>query len=226
MAGLVMLAVRWLIAGIFFRSGFGKVTALAEFRTAVANYRLLPAMLVTPVAYCLPFAEIAAAGLLGLGVLPVVVATALTLLLLAFAAAVAVNLLKGHVIDCGCAGSAAAPQVISWRHVVTDIWLAVAAAAVAVAPPPADLWTGPGGLARVAMPGGGAFPVLLSVGLCLVMAMLLRRAGTVIALARAVGAVLQAPDAAGARPDIRTVATDRRRRSGTSRPASGHLGRS
>jgi uncharacterized membrane protein YphA (DoxX/SURF4 family) len=191
-AGLVMLAVRWFLAGVFLRSGLGKTTGLAQFRAAVANYRLLPAVLVTPVAYTLPLAEIAAGILLALGILPLVVAAALALLLIAFAAAIAVNLARGRVIDCGCAGSVATPQLISWRHVGTDIALAVAATAVAIAPPPGDLWTGPSGLARVAMPAGGAFPVLLSVLVCLVTVTLLRRAGTVIGLARAAGEGLRA----------------------------------
>jgi uncharacterized membrane protein YphA (DoxX/SURF4 family) len=195
-AGLVMLAVRWVLAGVFLRSGFGKATALGQFRTAVANYRLLPAGLVTPVAYGLPFAEIAAAIALALGIVPLVVAAALALLLLAFATAIAVNLARGRVIDCGCAGSAAAPQKISWRHVATDLVLAGAAAAVAMVPPPADLWPGPRGLASVAAPPGGAFPVLLSVLVCLAVVTLLRRAGTVIALARATGESLDEADRA------------------------------
>jgi uncharacterized membrane protein YphA (DoxX/SURF4 family) len=185
MAGLVMLAVRWVLAGVFLRSGLGKTTGLALFRAAVANYRLLPAVLVTPVAYVLPFAEIVAAILLALGVVPLVVAAALALLLIAFATAVAVNLARGRVIDCGCAGTVATPRLISWRHVATDMTLAGAAAAVAVAPPPGNLWAGPGGLVSVAMPAGGAFPVLLSVLVCLVTVTLLRRAGAAIGLARA-----------------------------------------
>jgi uncharacterized membrane protein YphA (DoxX/SURF4 family) len=180
-----MLAVRWFLAAVFLRSGLGKATGLAEFRAAVQNYRLLPAALVAPVAYTLPAAELVAGLLLALGILPVVVAAALALLLIAFAAAIAVNLARGRVIDCGCAGSVGTPQLINWRHVGTDIALAGAAAAVAIAPPPADLWTGPSGLASVATPGGGAFPVLLSVLVCLVTVTLLRRAGTVFGLARA-----------------------------------------
>jgi uncharacterized membrane protein YphA (DoxX/SURF4 family) len=189
-----MLAVRWFLAGVFLRSGVGKVTALAQFRTAVANYRLLPAVLVAPVAYGLPFAEIAAAILLALGILPLVVAAALALLLLAFAVAIAVNLARGRVIDCGCAGSAAAPRMISWRHVVTDLVLAGAAVAVATVPPPADLWLGPRGLASVATPAGGVFPVLLSVLVCLAVVTLLRRTGAVMALVRATGESLKEAD--------------------------------
>lgn len=184
MAGLVLLAARWVIAAVFLRSGLGKTAGLAQFRVAVANYRLLHASLVAPVAYGLPFTEIIAAVLLALGVLPVVVAAALALMLAAFATAIAVNLARGRVFDCGCAGSAATAQVIGWRHVTTDIVLAGVAAAVALAPPPANLLMGPGGIVRVSMPGGGVFPVLLAVVLCLVLALLSSRASTVFMLAR------------------------------------------
>lgn len=40
--GLFLLAARWLIAGIFLRSGLAKATGLAAFHSAVTNYRLLP----------------------------------------------------------------------------------------------------------------------------------------------------------------------------------------
>jgi uncharacterized membrane protein YphA (DoxX/SURF4 family) len=193
MTALVLLAARWVIAGIFVRSGLGKTAGLAEFRIAVANYELLPASLVAPVAYSLPFAEIVAGVLLALGVLPVVVAAALALMLAAFAAAIAVNLARGRVFDCGCAGSAATAQVIGWQHVLIDFVLAGAAAAVALAPPPANLFLGPGGLAKISMPGGGAFPVLLSVVLCLVMATLARRASAVFMLARGGASALPNP---------------------------------
>jgi methylamine utilization protein MauE len=186
-AGLTLLAVRWLIAGLFLRSGLAKVTGLPEFRSAVANYRILPPGLVKPVARALPFAEIVAALLLGVGVLPVAVSAALALLLAAFAAAVGVNLARGRVFDCGCGGSVA-PRLISWRHVWVDLVLAAAAAVVAAAPPDAvNLWRGPAGLVEEPAPGGGAFPVLLAVVLCYTAAALLRRGLAVRSLAGAAG---------------------------------------
>lgn len=66
--GLVPLFARWIAAGIFLRSGITKEIALPEFRSAVANYKLLPAPLITPAAFSLPFAEIAAAILLAVGI--------------------------------------------------------------------------------------------------------------------------------------------------------------
>lgn len=182
--GLVLLAARWIVAAIFLRSGLAKAATLADFRQAVSNYRLLPPSLVTPVAVTLPFAEIVAAVLLAAGVLTVVVAAALALLLVAFAVAIAVNLARGRVFDCGCAGSAAAPRMISWPHVVVDLVLAGVAGAIAAAPPAAlQAWRGPAGLVEVSTPPGGAFPVLLAVVVCLVMMIVVRRAVTVRSLA-------------------------------------------
>jgi uncharacterized membrane protein YphA (DoxX/SURF4 family) len=188
---LVLLAARWLIAGLFLRSGLAKAAGLGEFRSAVANYRLLPSALVRPVAVILPLAEIVAAVLLAVGILPLVVAAILAVLLVAFAAAVGINLARGRVFDCGCAGSAAAPRMISWQHVATNLVLAVLAAAVAVASPATlELWRGPAAPVHLATQNGGGFPVLLAVLVCLAVLPVLRRAAAVRGLAAAaVGAL-------------------------------------
>ncbi|HLX48714.1 MAG TPA: MauE/DoxX family redox-associated membrane protein [Streptosporangiaceae bacterium] len=183
--GLALLAARLIIAGIFLRSGLAKANGLADFRSAVSNYRLLPPSLVTVVAAILPFAEIAAAVLLAAGILTVVVASVLALLLVAFAVAIAVNLARGRVFDCGCAG-ATAPRMIRWRHVAADLVLAAVAAAVAVAPPAAaQAWRGPAGLVRLSTPPGATFPIVTAVVVSLVMMAVLRRAVAVRSLAAA-----------------------------------------
>lgn len=191
--GLFLLMARWLVAGIFLRSGLPKATGPAAFRSAVGNYQLLPAALVPVVAVTLPYAEILAAVLLAAGVLTVVVAAVLAFLLLVFALAIGINLARGRVFDCGCAGSAAAPRMIGWQHVAADLGLAAFAAAIAVAPPAAaELWPGPAGLAHVAEPGGGALPALLATCVCLVMIFLLRRAAEVLKLTRTASGTLNA----------------------------------
>ena len=69
MGALLILMVRWIIAGIFLRAGVVKLGDRAGFRAAVANYQLLPPTLVAPVAAVLPIAEIAGAVLLAAGIL-------------------------------------------------------------------------------------------------------------------------------------------------------------
>lgn len=187
--GVALLAVRFLIAGIFLRSGLAKTSDLADFRSAVANYRLLPASLVTVVALSLPFLEVAAALLLAAGIGTGLVAALLALLLLAFAAAIAINLARGRTFDCGCSGSA--PATISWRHVAGDGLLAVLAAAVALAPPTTlVLWRGVAGpYSTTTAPAGALLPVLLTVALALVVAALGRRVMAIRALIAALPAV-------------------------------------
>jgi uncharacterized membrane protein YphA (DoxX/SURF4 family) len=176
--GLVLLAARCLIVCVFLRAGFAKITDLADFRSAVKNYRLLPPGLVPVVALTLPFAELAAAILLAVGILPGITAGLLALLLLCFAAAIAINLARGRSFDCGCAGSA--PRTISWAHVASNACLAALAVAVTLAPPRTlAVWPGPSGLFAVATPRGDALPIVLAVVLGLVTVAVIRRAAAV-----------------------------------------------
>ncbi len=179
---LVILAARCIIACLFIRAGVAKIVSLTDFRAAVTNYQLLPARLVSPVALSLPFAEVGAAILLAAGILPTVVAGFLTLLLLIFALAIGINLARGRVFNCGCAG--AAPQEIGWTHVASNTAMAAVAIAVAIAPPRTlVVWPGVAGPFPVTTPRADALPVVLAVVLCLVMVTVLRRASSVRALA-------------------------------------------
>ena len=100
-------AVAWtvacVLASVFGAAGMTKLRALEVFAGVVGNYRLLPEVMVRPVAYALPVVElIAALGLLVPASRPLAAAM-VVLLLLAFAAAMAVNLRRGRDhIDCGC----------------------------------------------------------------------------------------------------------------------------
>jgi uncharacterized membrane protein YphA (DoxX/SURF4 family) len=173
--GLILLAARWVIAGIFLRSGIAKVADLADFRSAVANYGLLPPALVPAVAFWLPFAEVLAGILLAIGVLAGTISALLALLLMIFAVAIAINLARGREFNCGCAGTA--PRSINWSHVVFNIVLSVFAVVIALSPPTTlVIWAGTPGPYSVATHRGDALPILLSVLLGFVMTTLLRRA--------------------------------------------------
>jgi Methylamine utilisation protein MauE len=126
---LFALGSRFALAFLFLTAGLAKLSAPAEFARAVANYRLLPSGLARPVATWLPRLEVAAAALLGLGLATTVAGGLVTGLLLAFTAAVAVNLLRGREIDCGCLGSSA-PRRITWGTVARNLVMAAMAGAV------------------------------------------------------------------------------------------------
>jgi hypothetical protein len=115
------------LAGLLFSAAWHKVAFHAAFVAALGNYRLLPSWLVRPAAALLPVAEAALAlGWLagGRGRL---VASATAALLLVYAAALAVNLLRGRrQIDCGCgfSGAAGDEQPLSWWLVTRNVLLA------------------------------------------------------------------------------------------------------
>jgi uncharacterized membrane protein YphA (DoxX/SURF4 family) len=130
----VALAGRFALAWLFLLAGVTKLADIAAFEKAVGGYRLLPDRLVRPVARLLPPTEVAAGALMGAGVTISVVGIGLTLLLIGFAAAVTINLLRGRSIDCGCFGPPGSER-ISWGLVARDVLLAALAAAVAVTAP-------------------------------------------------------------------------------------------
>lgn len=130
------LAFRFVLGFVFLFASLPKLAAPRDFARAVANYQLLPHRFVSHVARLLPALEFVAAMCLLAGVAIPVVAAMASALLLAFAAAVAINLLRGRVIECGC-GGLAAPKTIGPGLVARDVALAVAAAALAWSAPDA-----------------------------------------------------------------------------------------
>ena len=111
---LVMLAAAW-----------HKFSEPDVFAGSLAAYKLLPQALVAPLARVLPVLE----GVLAVGILvPATRSLALfglAALVLVYAAAMAVNLLRGrHDIDCGCGGAA---HPLSWGLVARNLVLAAAA---------------------------------------------------------------------------------------------------
>jgi uncharacterized membrane protein YphA (DoxX/SURF4 family) len=176
-AALALLALRFILALVFIRAGIVKLSGLADFRAAVKNYQILPARLTGAAALGVPAVEVGAGTLLLLGVLPGITAGCLAALLVVFSVAIAVNLARGRVFDCGCDG--AAPQQISWRHVAVNVLLAGAAAAMTLAPPSGfGLLAGPGGVFSPSLPRGAVVPVMLTVTLVVLMARTLRAALT------------------------------------------------
>ncbi|MGO9949417.1 MAG: MauE/DoxX family redox-associated membrane protein [Steroidobacteraceae bacterium] len=116
----VQIAVRTLIALVYLTAAIGKMRHWAVFRSVVANYRLLPDVLVAPFAYCLPPFEALLGAALLFGSLSPWAELAAAALLLMFAAAMGINLKRGRQhIDCGCFQSVL-KQRLSWTLVVRN----------------------------------------------------------------------------------------------------------
>lgn len=99
---------------VFGAAAVSKMAAWGELEGVVRNYRILPRALARPVAWVLPPVELALAFALLLPATRIIAALGMLGLLLAFAAAIAVNILRGRTdIDCGCFHSSL-KQNLSW----------------------------------------------------------------------------------------------------------------
>jgi hypothetical protein len=103
------------LATLLAASAAHKLAARGQWPVIVRRYQLLPEALVTPAAVLLPLAEaLAAAALLWPQAQAAGAVTAATLLL-AYAAALAINLGRGRsTIDCGCFGPQRRQGIAAW----------------------------------------------------------------------------------------------------------------
>jgi len=154
-----VIAIRILSALVFMTAAIGKMRSWPIFHGVVANYRLLPQVLVAPVTYVLPPAEAAIGATLPTGLCAPWAEAAAALLLGVFAVAMGINLWRGRrQIDCGCF-QGTLKQPLSWTLVSRNALLALLLVAAGAAPAGrADAWTAVNGL----LAGGALFVVLQS----------------------------------------------------------------
>lgn len=120
-----------ILAVVFGSAGPPKLTSRDAFQGVLANYRLLPQPLIAPIAVALPCAEILIAIGLVVPATRSIAALCAALLLLLFAAAMAINLLRGRRdIDCGCAMGLLRER-IGWPLVARNLLLAAVALVIA-----------------------------------------------------------------------------------------------
>jgi hypothetical protein len=143
----IALAIRVLVALVFLNAAMGKIRHRVAFQGVVANYRLLPEITVPVFALLLPVVE-AAVGAALLFASPSEPEASAALLLMMFAAAMAINLWRGRRhIDCGCFQSAL-KQTLSWTLVARNVGLAL-------------LLGIPAAIPEGSLPGSGAVEALL-----------------------------------------------------------------
>lgn len=123
LSGLLRSALLAAVSAWFAVAAISKLSRRIDFLKAISAYRLVPALLLTPLSYGLPLVELLVALLLLLPAAMMLGAALCSALLLLFAAGMAINLMKGRRdIDCGCGGR---PTPISWGKVGRNLLLAV-----------------------------------------------------------------------------------------------------
>jgi uncharacterized membrane protein YphA (DoxX/SURF4 family) len=154
----ISFAIRALVGLVFLTAAWGKSRHRLEFQGVVANYRLLPDMLVPPFALLLPPLEMAVGLMLPTGLASPWCEAAAAALLALFAIAMAVTIGRGRTeIDCGCFQSAL-KQTLSWTLVARNAVLVLALGVAALPAAPPLTW----GLAEGLGAGAVAFVLLQS----------------------------------------------------------------
>lgn len=111
------LAVRapFALGLVFIAAALSKLADPPGFAKAIWLFQLAPAWAVHPAALVLPWLELVCGLALCLGVWVRAAAAWIAVLLLAFLAAISINLARHHPVDCGCFGSGSAQKTEAQR---------------------------------------------------------------------------------------------------------------
>jgi putative oxidoreductase len=117
------LTVRVQIAlgAIFIAAALPKIADPPSFAHMIYNYRILPGGLINISALIMPWVEILAGLALVLGVWVRPARWIVTLMLVTFMIAIAINLGRDNAIDCGCFDTSAANKTYEER--IKDMWI-------------------------------------------------------------------------------------------------------
>ena len=131
-------AARLALAVVWTWAGLAKIADPDAALRAVRAYELFPEALVKPVAWGLPFVELALAVLLLLGLATRPAAWASALLFVAFIVMIGSAWVRGLAIDCGCFGGGGATDAVDAGQyaleIVRDLVFVGLAVLVAVGP--------------------------------------------------------------------------------------------
>lgn len=122
------LAGRLILGATFIWSSLHKIKDPVAFALIVYDYDILPANLINPFAYSLPWVELGSGALILLGLFTRPAAAAQFLMLASFVVAVAVNIFRAKVLSCGCFSEAG--STIGWDLVGRDLGMMIWAAQI------------------------------------------------------------------------------------------------
>jgi putative oxidoreductase len=107
--------VQFVLAAVFVVAGFSKIVDPPGFAHEVHNYALLPGVAVNAMALVLPWIEVVCGLALFVGIARRSSARILGVLLVVFMIALAINLVRGRPIDCGCFGTSRVEKTTEQR---------------------------------------------------------------------------------------------------------------
>lgn len=118
------LLFRVYVGGVFVYASMNKISYTGEFAETIASYQIVPYWAVNLMAVWLPWLELLCGILLAVGFRVRAMAMTIALLLCVFCLAIAINLVRGTPIGCGCFSSL--EDDMSLMTLVRDlVWLAM-----------------------------------------------------------------------------------------------------
>jgi uncharacterized membrane protein YphA (DoxX/SURF4 family) len=131
---IVVLVLRVVLGAIFIVAGASKVGNANMFAAQIAGFRILPQVVIAPLALGLPFLELLLGGYLVLGLFTRASAWVAVVLLALFDGAIASAVVRGLTVSCGCFGPNDT-TVTTWSEVARDAVFVLLAVVVALRPP-------------------------------------------------------------------------------------------
>lgn len=131
---VAVFVVRVLLGGLLLFAGALKVGHPTELAAAIAGFRLLPAAIVGPLAFALPYLELVLGAYLIAGLFTRVAAAIAAFQFVLYGGAIASAVARHIPANCGCFGPNDA-AVADWPHVAFDLMLAAASVFVAYGAP-------------------------------------------------------------------------------------------
>ena len=122
------VVLRFYLGILFLYASMSKIPYPAEFAEALASYQLVPYWMLNFVAVYLPWVELTCGLFLIIGLSTRAASSVIALLLVCFAIAQSINLVRGMPISCGCFENAGDP--ISWWHITKDLFWTLFAAQI------------------------------------------------------------------------------------------------
>jgi uncharacterized membrane protein YphA (DoxX/SURF4 family) len=128
----IILPFRLYIGSLFIYASLHKIEDPSSFAQTIANFEVLPHWSINAIAIVLPWIELLGGIFLVLGVFVRSNALVLSILLIAFAGATLINVLRGSNINCGCFLDDVESPITAWTVIRDIIWFAMTVTLVAL----------------------------------------------------------------------------------------------